>query len=214
MMRNRVESRADSTFEAVDEVDVRAIRSTRESTMVRMRHALLPVVVIALLSTGCHWFGGDKPVEPTRVPPAALGETVDLTTPVVPTTKPAKPEIDPLLLGTTWTLSELDGAPAMIVQGWKPATIQLSAENARIVGSTGVNRFSGTYTLGDGTALKLNPGAMTRMAGPELLNRQEAKLLDALVTTTSYRVAGGTLELLAGERVVARYMKLDAEMAK
>lgn len=173
-----------------------------------MRIALLPLVVVIGLS-GCQWFDREKPGAPSPAPTGSLGESVDLTTPVAPATKPVAAEVNAALTTTPWTLAELDGQPAMVVQGSPPASITFNAENQRFAGNTGVNRFGGSYTLGAGKSLKLVPGAMTRMAGPELLMRQESKLLDALRLTTSYTVEGDTLTLLAGDRVVARFMRID-----
>jgi heat shock protein HslJ len=172
-----------------------------------MAMKLIPLLMLTLGLTGCQWF--DR--QDTAPPPArtgSLGESIDLTTPVNPSTQPAETKTDPMLFNTTWTLVEVAGEPAMAVEGARPATLQLLPTEGRYAGSTGVNRLSGQY-VADGTSITLKPGPMTRMAGPELLMRQESKLLDAMHTTTAYRIEGNTLALLAGERVVARYMKVD-----
>ncbi len=174
-----------------------------------MRKTILPLAVIAVCITGCGWFDRQRSEPPKPQSTASLGESIDLTKPVAPATRPSVPEVDPMLLNTTWTLAELDGQPAMAVEGGRPATIQFVSEQSRLVGSTGVNRFSGTYSLGAGKAITLQPGAMTKMAGPPLVMRQESTLLDAMRITTAHRIEGGTLELLSGDRVVARYMKVD-----
>jgi heat shock protein HslJ len=174
-----------------------------------MRKTILPLAVIAVCVTGCQWFDRQRNDPPKPQSTASLGESIDLTTPVAPATMPAAPAVNPMLLNTTWTLAELGGQPAMAVEGARPATIQFVSEQSRLIGSTGVNRFSGTYALGAGTVIKLEPGAMTRMAGAPLLMQQEAKLIDALRITTGYRIEGGSLDLLSGDRVVARYMKVD-----
>jgi heat shock protein HslJ len=108
----------------------------------------------------------------------------------------------PTLIGTEWSVVELNGAPAGLGVGDKPATLLLSAADHRVSGFAGCNRAAGTYTL-DGSALHIGPLVMTRMAcqqGMDLEQRYAA----ALGATRSYRIDNGQLELLAGDTVVAR----------
>jgi putative lipoprotein len=115
------------------------------------------------------------------------------------TTAPSSP-----MVGKTWTLTMLEGAqvPAPAADRRQPS-LTFGADG-RIKGLTGLNTFSGTYTL-DGQNLKFGNMAMSRMAGPPEAMALEQKLVAALRATTGWRMTGGKLELLAGDRVVARF---------
>jgi heat shock protein HslJ len=74
----------------------------------------------------------------------------------------------------------------------------------RISGSTGCNRFTGTYQQ-DGTALKFSPLAVTKMACPPPLDALERSFLQAMAATAKVRESGKTIELLdAGGNVKLR----------
>jgi heat shock protein HslJ len=102
----------------------------------------------------------------------------------------------------TWTLVELNGRPAGMGAGGQPATVQIAADRAS--GFAGCNRFSSTYEM-SGATLRFTAPVSTRMAcasGMEL----EVAYLNAIAATRSYRVSGGTLELLGdGGAVLARF---------
>ncbi len=103
-----------------------------------------------------------------------------------------------------WRLVTLRGAAVTVPAGEPGPTLRLDSTGLRASGSTGVNRFTGGYTL-RGTDLKFQPLATTRMAGsPEAMSR-EAKFLQALSSVTAGRLTGATLELLAGDTVVASF---------
>ncbi len=121
--------------------------------------------------------------------------------------RPVRPKADaasPPLEGTVWTLVELGGKPPVDGPGARTAELALDSETHGIAGSTGCNRFMGTYALADGK-LSLLPGGMTMMACPEDVMAQEQAFLAALRSATGYRIAGGRLELLAGDGVAARF---------
>jgi heat shock protein HslJ len=66
-----------------------------------------------------------------------------------------------------------------------------------------VNRLTGRFEQ-DGDELRLGLVATTMMAGPEPHTQREQAFVSALAAVTGYRIAGTSLELLDGERVVAR----------
>ena len=108
-------------------------------------------------------------------------------------------------VGIEWKLAELDGKPAGNGATGQPATLVLSKDGSRASGYAGCNQFSGSFTLAD-NALVFGPLAMTRMAcanGDAL----ESGYTKALAATTSQRMVGGKLELLAGSTVVARFTR-------
>ncbi len=116
---------------------------------------------------------------------------------------PTEPAAAPLE-GTRWALIELNGQPIIDVPGVRAVAIAFEKKDNVINGSTGVNNFSGGWSLID-DRLTVNPGAMTMMAGPEPLMMQEQAYIRALKGVTSYRIAGTTLELLDGNTVIAKF---------
>ena len=109
------------------------------------------------------------------------------------------------LLGTTWKVVSLDGAEFVVGENLEQAHLILNSENRSLTGSTGVNGLSGSYELPDGAggaALRLRPGAMTLIAGPEPLMRQEAQLLERLRQVDGFRLEGEKLALTVQGRPV------------
>jgi heat shock protein HslJ len=113
------------------------------------------------------------------------------------TTRPDTP-----LLGTRWTVVEIEGQPALPADREGPY-LEFSAEQTRYVGSGGVNRIGGRYQL-EGKSLKLGEPFSTMMAGPEPLMQQEQKMLQAMRRVDSFEIVGNNLTLLAGDDVVLR----------
>jgi putative lipoprotein len=107
------------------------------------------------------------------------------------------------LRGTQWDLVELDGAPVPLAEGESAPHLLLDGVEPLLSGSGGVNRLTGSFEQ-NGAELRLGLVATTMMAGPEPLMQREQAFVSALATVTGYRIAGSSLELLDGERVVAR----------
>ena len=107
------------------------------------------------------------------------------------------------LTGQTWQVAEICGHPMAAGQQDRQPHLVFSAEG-RMSGSTGCNRFTGTYQL-NGKSLKFSPLAMTKMACPPPLDAQERAFIQAMKATASVRQSGNTLELLdAGDKVQMR----------
>jgi heat shock protein HslJ len=102
-----------------------------------------------------------------------------------------------------WTLTELDGAPVSTAAESTP-TLRLTRESGalRATGLAGCNRFRGPATLSDGE-LRFGPLVSTKMACPAL--DVETRYMRALDVVRSYRITSRQLQLLAGDRVVARF---------
>ena len=109
------------------------------------------------------------------------------------------------LAGSQWKLVTLGETPALGAPEGQKASLVFEGRERRISGSTGCNRFMGTYTPGEGYGLTLEPNGMTMMACPDPAMQQETAFLAALKATKSYRIEGATLELLDQDRVVARF---------
>ena len=104
---------------------------------------------------------------------------------------------------TEWTLVELDGEPVEISEAELAPSLVLDLEEARVTGSGGVNRFTGSFALSEGE-LRFGPLAATRMAGPEEAMQREQAFLDALARVTSYELDDRRLTLLTGGDAVVR----------
>lgn len=116
----------------------------------------------------------------------------------------SKPTVAPnALRGTKWLLTELHGKPVAPAAN-NPAYLVLDPDQKRYSGSSGCNRITGTFQL-QGDSLQLMGGAMTMMACPEALMKQEKEFNEALTATGSYQLTGNVLELLERKKVVAKF---------
>lgn len=102
-----------------------------------------------------------------------------------------------------WTLVELEGKPAPLGAGDKPATLSFTGTDQRAEGFGGCNHFSGPYE-NDASHFKVGPLIMTMMACEGGGTKLETAYTNALAVVSGFALNGDTLSLLAGERVVAR----------
>ena len=110
-----------------------------------------------------------------------------------------------------WRVTSLPGIRLSVETGLRPPTLVIDGAEQKIYGSTGCNHFFGRGVAGKSNALSLDRSRMTRMACPDAVTALEDAYLSALRATTAYRIKGATLELLAGERVVARLQRQRTE---
>ena len=105
-----------------------------------------------------------------------------------------------------WTLAELGGKS--IPRGSEETpSINFAEEGKRASGSTGCNRFSGTYKL-DGEQLSFGPSMSTRRACPDPAGEVEAAFEQALGKTVKHRVTETALVLLDGDgAAVAKFVR-------
>jgi heat shock protein HslJ len=120
------------------------------------------------------------------------------------TPEPSDAEFRTAVAGADWELRELNGSPASLGAGGRPATIRFEADSARVAGFAGCNRYFGGYTL-DGMTIRFGAVGMTKMACAEGMPLEQ-QLAAALEATRRYELAGGRLTLL-GESggAVARF---------
>ncbi len=111
------------------------------------------------------------------------------------------------LIGTEWTLDELERSPAPLGADNRPATLLLSAGEPRASGFGGCNRFAGSFAV-KGDSLRLGPLAMTRMACAQG-NELEIRFAQLLERVRTHRINGRALELMAGDSVVVRMVADD-----
>jgi heat shock protein HslJ len=113
------------------------------------------------------------------------------------------------LVGPRWRLVELEGEPSIPGSGAREPHLIFSQSDSvdRVGGATGCNSMGGTYEA-DASSIRFSQLFSTKMACVEEDRmRQEARFLKALESADRYAIAGDTLELRAGEAVVAKFVK-------
>ena len=120
---------------------------------------------------------------------------------------PAKAKPDAALVGTYWRAVEIDGSPVTPQSKKREAHLVLMSEGKRVSGSTGCNRFTGTFEQ-TATGFRFSKMAATKMACPPPLDAQERAFLQALNVTATVRISGNTLELMDSSGRV--HMRLEA----
>lgn len=183
--------------------------------MKKVRLLTLPIV-IAIAMVAC---GGEETPTPTIAPTAEPVEEPLAEPTEVPTETPAEEpssatesaaSADPLV-GTIWTLTELNGQPPL------PFTL-ITAEfldNGLVTGSSGCNNYTATYEVaGDGITIDLSVGVATRKACPEPIMAQESEYLAALGAVETHEVAQDSLILYdAGRNAVAAFEAESQDLA-
>lgn len=111
------------------------------------------------------------------------------------------------LSGTSWTVEEIAGRPTLAAT---PPTIAFAA-GGRLSGSTGVNRFTASYTV-IADELSFGPLATTRRMGSPAEAEQQQLFLAALSRPCRLRLDGSTL-LLVHEHGVTRLTRTAAPEA-
>lgn len=97
------------------------------------------------------------------------------------------------LEGTTWSLSRIGTAPVTAATVQPPPHLILDAGAKRVSGSSGCNRFTGTYEL-DGDRIAFGRMAGTRMACSRGMDIEQA-FLAALEQAKAWNIAMGKLVL-------------------
>jgi heat shock protein HslJ len=83
--------------------------------------------------------------------------------------------------------------------------ITIAFTDTDVSGSSGVNRYAGTFTSSPEGAMDVGPLAVTAMAGPEDAMRAEQAYLALLDTVTGYTVTDAELDLYVDEQEVLTY---------
>ena len=106
------------------------------------------------------------------------------------------------LVGPIWVLTELPGSSSLQGNGGRAPDLRFT-DDGNVGGFAGCNSMGGPYAVA-GDSLHLGPLAMTLMACDQGMDVERA-YSGALESVTGFRRQGQVLELLAGERVVARF---------
>jgi heat shock protein HslJ len=152
----------------------------------RTRLTLMIVLVLAALVLAACGSPAATPA-PTPEPPTAAPPTAAPPAAGDPAASDSADE----LAGTSWLLSEIAGAPP--VSSDNPAELEFNAEGG-IAGSTGCNRFFGSYTV-SGDTLSFGQLGSTMMACPDEVMQQETSFLQLMGVVASYSIVDDTLTL-------------------
>ncbi len=112
----------------------------------------------------------------------------------------------PDLAGTNWVIRSPEaGGPAPVLD---------FGTDGSVSGSTGCNRFAGTFTQ-DGAALRIELGPLTRAACTSpALQDQEDRILAALPTVRGVDMEGGVITLVdADDKDLLRYDPVSSDLA-
>lgn len=104
-----------------------------------------------------------------------------------------------------WKLIEIDGEKVVMVEGQRrEVRITLASQDARVIGFSGCNQLMGSYRQ-EGDTLRFSQMAGTMMACMPPLMELEKRVLKVIGATTSYRIDGEQLTLLADDQELARF---------
>jgi heat shock protein HslJ len=104
-------------------------------------------------------------------------------------------------LGGGWVLAVFPHEKKTLAEvfGTRVIDLRFAPDSNRVSGSTGCNRFHGSYTA-DTAMLRFSPDmALTRMACP---GNSEALFLNAMARVNRYRINEGQLELFQNKELV------------
>ncbi len=109
-----------------------------------------------------------------------------------------------------WKLIELDGKPITVSEDQKREAHIVLKFSSRVIGSTGCNRLTGSYTLEEGNRIRFGQMASTLMSCPDV--PYEDDFLKALEHADNYALRNDTLSLAKGRaayaaRFVAVYLR-------
>jgi putative lipoprotein len=146
---------------------------------------------------------------PTPVPepePAQQPEPRPEAQPAAPTADAASGQASDGAI--VWELASLGGDEAPVGAGGKPVDLQMNPVDSTATGFSGCNRYSGSFSnkgrSTHGTPIKFGPLAGTMMACPEGGDLEQA-YLQTLAGVDAYRMRGGELALMSGDKVVATF---------
>jgi putative lipoprotein len=108
------------------------------------------------------------------------------------------------LSGSDWVVVQMNGNT---VQEARVPALKFDRDG-RVSGTSGCNRFTGTYTE-KGELLEFGPLAATRMACPGAIGEQEVEFFRALAKVTGYGERGGHTVLLDASGAVVMQLLAD-----
>lgn len=120
----------------------------------------------------------------------------------VPLVRPAPTPAGWKMEDREWTLRWMEGKE---IQAERPPTLKFVSTGNKVEAFAGVNRMGGSYRL-EGSLLQVDPGAMTKMAGPPELMDLEQNFVRLLPLVNRRAVEEGELVLRRGEVELLRFV--------
>lgn len=114
------------------------------------------------------------------------------------------PDAAPGLAGTDWQLVMVAGSGVPEIGVPAEVLAWLATDGTTAWGSTGCNSWNGSVAI-DGDTIDFGDAAMTMMACADPAGAFESIFLAHLTLVDGWRIADGTLELLAGEAPLLRF---------
>lgn len=108
-----------------------------------------------------------------------------------------------VLEGGPWLLLEVNGAIVQLPAGERRPSLLFLLQEGRVKGFSGCNEFSGSYDL-RGDALTFGLLAMTRRYCAGSAGEVEREFVDVLSKVRTFRIEGGMLLFLEGDKAIAR----------
>ena len=108
-----------------------------------------------------------------------------------------------------WGLVKLNGIAVNVKEQMSTPMIEINTTEYTLIGSTGCNKINATfkYNVEDNTFVVSTPFAMTKMGCPE--NSIESDFIKALESVNKYSKKGVNLYLMADDKVVMEFRKMD-----
>jgi heat shock protein HslJ len=100
----------------------------------------------------------------------------------------------PRLEGVVWNVKSYNNGRHAVVGVLADATIVMQFDDGEVSGNAGCNTFRASYTT-DGDRVEFGPATTTRMACDEALMNQEREFLAALVSSVTWTVEAGVLDM-------------------
>jgi heat shock protein HslJ len=111
-------------------------------------------------------------------------------------------------IGPTWSLVELNGQPAPLGAGDRPATLIFEAgTSARAAGFAGCNRWSSAYAHIAPDKLQFTAPLSTKMACPGGGMELEQKFLEVITKVREYALADTVLTLRGEAGAEAKFVR-------
>lgn len=115
------------------------------------------------------------------------------------------------LENTRWTLLSLnDGTALVSVPQDFSADISFGKDNS-VAGSNGVNRYFGSYTIGEKNTISFSQMGTTMMAGPEEWMTLADRFQTLLAEVTEYSLSGSTLSFRNADKALVMTFTAQAE---
>jgi heat shock protein HslJ len=107
-----------------------------------------------------------------------------------------------------WQLATMQGKEVAFLEGQKKISIQINTEAGTFSGSSGCNRYFGSFKdLGDGKMLLADING-TKMACPEAFHKMENSYMQLLRRCDAYRLNEYSLDLMQGDKVLLSFDKV------